>query len=47
MRKIFFIALSAVCFVAAAQAQKVVSISKTDKHNAIEYTVFTVAFCKP
>ena len=39
MRKIFFIALSAVCFVAAAQAQKVVSISKADKHNAIEYTV--------
>jgi hypothetical protein len=38
MRKIFFIALSAVCFVAAAQAQKVVSISKADNH-AIEYTV--------
>ncbi len=38
MRKIFFIALSAVCFVTAAQAQKVVSISKADNH-AIEYTV--------
>ena len=38
MRKIFFIALSVVCFVAAAQAQKVVSISKADNH-AIEYTV--------
>ena len=38
MRKIFFIALSAVCFVAAAQAQKVVSISKADNH-AIEYTI--------
>ena len=38
MRKIFFIALSAVYFVAAAQAQKVVSISKADNH-AIEYTV--------
>ena len=37
MRKIFFIALSAVCFVAAAQAQKVVSISKADNHT-IEYT---------
>ena len=38
MRKIFFIALSVVGFVAAAQAQKVVSISKADNH-AIEYTV--------
>ena len=38
MRKIFLIALSVVCFVAAAQAQKVVSISKADNH-AIEYTV--------
>ena len=38
MRKIFLIALSAVCFVAAAQAQKVVSVSKADNH-AIEYTV--------
>ena len=38
MRKIFFIALSVVCFVTAAQAQKVVSISKADNH-AIEYTV--------
>ena len=38
MRKIFLIALSAVGFVAAAQAQKVVSISKADNH-AIEYTV--------
>ena len=38
MRKIFFIVLSVVCFVAAAQAQKVVSISKADNH-AIEYTV--------
>ena len=37
MRKIFFIALSAVCFVAAAQAQKVVSISKAEKHT-IAYT---------
>ena len=37
MRKIFFISLSAVCFVAAAQAQKVVSISKADNHT-IEYT---------
>ena len=37
MRKIFFIALSAVCFVAAAQAQKVVSISKADNHT-IAYT---------
>ena len=37
MRKIFFIALSAVCFVAAAQAQKVVSISKTENHT-IAYT---------
>lgn len=38
MRKIFLIALSVVGFVAAAQAQKVVSISKADNH-AIEYTV--------
>ena len=38
MRKIFFIALSVVGFVAAAQAQKVVSISKADNH-ATEYTV--------
>ena len=38
MRKIFFFALSVVGFVAAAQAQKVVSISKADNH-AIEYTV--------
>ncbi len=38
MRKIFFIVLSVVGFVAAAQAQKVVSISKADNH-AIEYTV--------
>ena len=38
MRKIFFIALSVVGFVAAAQAQKGVSISKADNH-AIEYTV--------
>ena len=38
MRKIFFIALSVVGFVTAAQAQKVVSISKADNH-AIEYTV--------
>ena len=37
MRKIFFIALSAVCFVAAAQAQKVVSISKAENHT-IAYT---------
>lgn len=38
MRKIFLIALSAVCFVAAAQAQKVVSISKDDNNHTIEYT---------
>ena len=38
MRKIFLIALSVVGFVAAAQAQQVVSISKADNH-AIEYTV--------
>lgn len=38
MRKIFLIALSVICFVAAAQAQKVVSISKADNHT-IEYTV--------
>ena len=38
MRKIFFIALSVVCFVAAAQAQTVVSISKADNHT-VEYTV--------
>ena len=38
MRKIFLIALSVVGFVAAAQAQKVVSVSKADNH-AIEYTV--------
>ena len=37
MRKIFLIALSAVCFVATAQAQEVVSISKADNHTR-EYT---------